>query len=122
MGTELILHSVLTQDNTLVHNMQSSNRARLEQIVYVMLEHGYEIMEDMRNEGGYHILTFWSLEDRVYTRVPRLEHSRILRLMRVNINKIDANYPHIISTYATVPPLRTRRPIRSKSPQRLFRD
>ena len=119
MGTELIVHSTL-DDTNLIHNIQSTNLARLKQIIRGLIDNGYQIVQDIQQEGEYHSVTFWSFYDREYTRVPRMDHSMILKQLRISVNKIDVRRPDIISTYAVVPTSsRTRKHVRDLIPRRL---
>lgn len=120
MPTEVILHSVLHDTGELTHNIQTTNHARLKQILRLLQEYGYETIQDhIHSEDGYHTVTLWSYEDRTYSKVPRSEHTTLLRILKIPLNNFH-RYPHIISTYAQLPPLRTRKPVRATSPRRLF--
>lgn len=116
MTIELYVHSHIVNGNNLAHNIQSDNLARLKQAKRLMLHSEYEIMEDIRSEAGFHAFTLWSFLDRNYTTVPRKTHTAILRLLHIPLNKIDARTTQVISTYATVQPLRYTRNRRPSSP------
>lgn len=115
---QLIVHSYIVHPDTLVHNVQSNNLARLKQARRVLLHHGYQLFEDLQSEGDYHQVTFWSHRDREYTSVPRPTHSRVLRLLGIPVNRIDFQGPTRITTYATVGSLRRMRQRRPTSPER----
>lgn len=117
-STELNVHSIINGGNVLIHNIQSTNLARLKQVRRLLMHVGYDVANDIRSEGGYHSVILWSLENITYNQVPKSTHKAILKLLGISLNNLDA-YPHIISTHATVRFSRTRRRARHLSPSRL---
>lgn len=109
------MHSLIVNNNQLVHNIQSDNLARLKQIRRLLTEVEYEILTDIRSESGYHVLELWSFENRPYVTVPVRLHGAILRLLGISVFNASVRRK-IISTYATVKPLRTARLRRPSSP------
>lgn len=107
MPTQLIVHSLL-HGSTLLHSVQSDNLGRLEHATRHLLSLGYELRTLLRSEGGYHEVSFFSLHDRDYARVPRSRHSDVLRALRISVNNAHVT-PTVISTYATVRHSRSRR-------------
>lgn len=107
---ELIVHTLL-QNGDMLHDVQSDNLARLKQTVRTLQSLGYQVVEGqgLRSGGGFHAATLWSLEDRVFSRVSRRAHTALLRTLRIPVNQIAVQTTTLISTYATVPLLRTRR-------------
>jgi hypothetical protein len=118
MTTHVILHSIL-QGTDLYHNVQTDNLARTKQIKRLFLHLGYEIFNDIRSEGGFHSITFWSFEDRPYTSVPKVIHNNVLNLLKIRRNDIQFQAWNLISTYTDLPLLR-RRKSPETSPKRLF--
>ena len=119
MGTRIIVNSFLQTNNTLVHDVQSTNLARLKQIRRLLTEVGYPIALEIRHEGEWHAVTFDSFEDRLYNSVPRSAHTKVLRLLRIGVNRLSAHYPHVISTDVMVPHSRTRRRDPTLTPHRM---
>lgn len=120
MRTEVILHSTLDDNGELTHNIQTTNLARMKQIARLLTERGYQRVEDrIHSEAGYHSIDLWSLEDRTYTRVPRSDHTALQRLLNISVNNLH-QHPRVISSYATLPSLRTRKSVRPTSPRRIF--
>ena len=117
----LIVHSLIANGNQLVHNVQCDNLARLKQVRHILLDAGYEVMNDLRSEGDMHTMDLWSLEDRPYATVPPARHRHILGLLRVPKNKVQVQQPHVVSTYAEVRTSRNMRNRRPSSPVRIGR-
>ena len=118
MGTDVFLHSMLNANGELSHNIQTPNMARMKQIVRLLTQHGYEIVGSIGSDAGYHYINLWSLQDRIYTSVPRSDHTALQRLLRISVNNLHQR-PTIISSYANLPSLRTRKSMRPTSPRRL---
>ena len=115
---QLIVHSIIVNGNELVHNVQSDNMARLKQARRLLTSVGYEAINDIRSERGFHVVEFWSFENREYTTVPRRPHSMLLRLLRIPVNNAIVR-PNVISTYAHLRHSRTSRRRRPSSPVRI---
>ena len=92
--------------------------ARMKQIVRLLTQNGYEIVGSINTEAGYHYIHLWSLQDRTYTSVPRSDHTALQRLLKISVNNLHQR-PTIISSYANLPALRTRKSTRPLSPRRL---
>jgi hypothetical protein len=94
----------------MLHSIQCKNKARLKQLMRVLQENGYNIASDLETIDGVHVVEFWSLVNKTYKRVSRTRHSELLHAMRIPKNRIDSEYPHVISTYTRIPTSsRTRR-------------
>lgn len=67
------MHTQLTPEGEVQHGVQTDNRARAEQALRLLTHLGYPPLTEMRSARGYHAFDVWSLEDRVYNRVPPLD-------------------------------------------------
>lgn len=119
MGTEVYLHSMLNANGQLSHNIQTTNLARMKQIRRLLTAKGYEVVGPIHSQAGFHCTNLWSFDDRVYATVPRSDHTALQRLLKISVNNLHQR-PNVISSYATLPSLRTRKSARAGSPRMLF--
>ena len=99
---QVILHSILVEDDVL-HNIQSTNKKRLETIAQELRSEGYITAEEQTSSHGFHVFSVWTLRSQAYDHVPLSCHVALLRLMHINTRKIDSYYMHLISTNAKIP-------------------
>jgi len=116
---DIIVHSVLTPQDEMLHSIQCTNKARLKQLIRVLQESGYEIASGMETFDAVHAVGFWSLVNKTYKRVSRVRHSELLRTLRIPKNRIDSEDTHAISTYTRIPTSSRTRRKTALSPVRL---
>jgi hypothetical protein len=93
--------------------------ARMKQILRLVLQSRYDVVGSIQSENGYHFINLWSFEDRTYTTVPRSDHTKLQRLLKISVNNLHQR-PNVISSYAKLPSLRTRKSTRVMSPRRIL--
>lgn len=121
MTTPFLVHSIRNpQDDTLTHNLQSTNRGRLQQATRRLMAEGYEIVLDPWSQDGWHAVTFWSLRNKLYHRASKSAHREVLDFLGIS-DGIDVRTNDLITTEAMVATSsRTlERGARSMSPRRL---